>query len=231
MFKNSFGIFEPYQILVDGTFCQAALQTKINIKEQLPKYLDGSVQLLTTKCVIEEGTALGPQLAGAVLIAKRFQLRKCGHHKGAVPAAECIMNMIGTENKNGFFVASQDRTLRSLLQKIPGVPLLFINHNSILLEKPSRASYQASHQVQISRLQPSAHEKETLDQLNDTTTDVQPRRKRKRPGGPNPLSMLKGKKRKTGDDTKKKRIRKRKRRKLAEHVQQALQERMLECPT
>ena len=28
-----------------------------------------------------------------------------------------------------------------------GVPLLFINHNSILLEKPSRASYQASHQV------------------------------------------------------------------------------------
>lgn len=187
--------------------------------------------MLTTKCVIEEGTALGPQLAGAVLIAKRFQLRKCGHHKGAVPAAECIMNMIGTENKNGFFVASQDRTLRSLLQKIPGVPLLFINHNSILLEKPSRASYQASHQVQISRLQPSAHEKETLDQLNDTTTDVQPRRKRKRPGGPNPLSMLKSKKRKTGDDTKKKRIRKRKRRKLAEHVQQALQERMLECPT
>lgn len=30
---------------VDGTFCQAALQTKINIKEQLPKYLDGTIQL------------------------------------------------------------------------------------------------------------------------------------------------------------------------------------------
>ena len=30
---------------VDGTFCQAALQTKINIKEQLPKYFDGIIQL------------------------------------------------------------------------------------------------------------------------------------------------------------------------------------------
>jgi len=46
--------------------------------------------------VIEEGKALGPQLAGAVLIAKRFQLRKCAHHKEAIPAAECIMSMIGT---------------------------------------------------------------------------------------------------------------------------------------
>lgn len=51
---------------------------------------------VTTRCVIEEGKALGPQLAGAVLIAKRFQLRKCAHHKVAVPAAECIMGMIGT---------------------------------------------------------------------------------------------------------------------------------------
>lgn len=56
--------------------------------------------------------------------------------------------------------------------------------------------------VQISRLQPSAHEKETLVRLKDSATDAQPKRKRKRPGGPNPLSMLKSKKRKTGDETK-----------------------------
>lgn len=229
LFKNSFGIFEPYQILVDGTFCQAALQTKISIKEQLPKYLDGSIQLLTTRCVIEEGKALGPQLAGAVLIAKRFQLRKCAHHREAVPAAQCIMSMIGTENQNGYFVASQDRTLRRHLQKVPGVPLLFINRNTILLEKPSTTSHQASEKVQMSRLQPSQHEKETLEKLSDPTTELKPRRKRKRPGGPNPLSVLKSKRKKddkhtAGDDSKKKRIRKRKRRKLASHVQDALRE-------
>ena len=45
--------------------------------------------------MIAEGEALGPQLYGAVLIAKRFHLRKCGHHKAAVPATECIKSMIG----------------------------------------------------------------------------------------------------------------------------------------
>ena len=59
----------------------------------------------------------------------------------------------------------------------------------------------------MSRLQPSKHEKETLDKLSDSTTELNPRRKRKRPRGPNPLSMLKSKKKKedkhsTGDATK-----------------------------
>lgn len=37
--------FIPVYFPVDGTFCQAALQNKINIKEQLPKYLDAEIQL------------------------------------------------------------------------------------------------------------------------------------------------------------------------------------------
>lgn len=61
--------------------------------------------------------------------------------------------------------------------------------------------------VQISRLQPSKHEKETLEKLSDSATELKPRRKRKRPGGPNPLSMLKSKRKKddkqaAGDDSK-----------------------------
>ena len=31
--------------IVDGTFCQAALKGKIQLREQLPKYLGGEVQL------------------------------------------------------------------------------------------------------------------------------------------------------------------------------------------
>ena len=59
----------------------------------------------------------------------------------------------------------------------------------------------------MSRLQPSKHEKETLEKLSDPTTELKPRRKRKRPGGPNPLSVLKSKRKKNdkhtaGDDTK-----------------------------
>ncbi len=58
-YKRNFGLREPYQVigeswidftspklvklcnLVDGTFSQAALKGKIQLKEQLPKYFGG----------------------------------------------------------------------------------------------------------------------------------------------------------------------------------------------
>ncbi|KAM4688905.1 rRNA-processing protein UTP23 homolog [Discoglossus pictus] len=48
-YRYNFRIREPYQVLLDGTFCQAALRNKIQIKEQLPKYLMGEVQLCTSQ--------------------------------------------------------------------------------------------------------------------------------------------------------------------------------------
>ena len=44
-YRNNFNFREPHQVLVDGTFSQLALKNKINIKEQLPKYLGGDVQV------------------------------------------------------------------------------------------------------------------------------------------------------------------------------------------
>lgn len=67
-YKNNFGFREPYQILgktlslsifsiymtytVDGTFCQAALQGKINISEQLPKYLGSKLQICKLRLLL-----------------------------------------------------------------------------------------------------------------------------------------------------------------------------------
>lgn len=48
-YKYNFSFRQPFQVLLDGTFCQAALKNKIQIKEQLPKYLMGEVHLCTTK--------------------------------------------------------------------------------------------------------------------------------------------------------------------------------------
>lgn len=36
-FRNNFGFRAPYLVLIDGTFCAACLEGKVNIKEQLPK--------------------------------------------------------------------------------------------------------------------------------------------------------------------------------------------------
>ena len=49
---------------------------------------------VTTKCVVAELVALGPQLSGAVYIAKRFKQRVCGHKKDK-PATDCIMSLVG----------------------------------------------------------------------------------------------------------------------------------------
>ena len=100
-FKHNFGHHPPYQVLIDGTFTQACLkvnsnwelsfriffekyiyifkfQNKVNIRDQLPKYL-GEVKLLTTKCCIMECEKLGSEIFGATVILKQFGIHKCGH--------------------------------------------------------------------------------------------------------------------------------------------------------
>lgn len=60
-FSNNYGFRSPYQILIDGTFCQVALQSQVNIKEQLPKYLGSEVQIVTTSCIVQEVDGLGEE--------------------------------------------------------------------------------------------------------------------------------------------------------------------------
>lgn len=59
-FRNNFGVREPYQILLDGTFCQAALRGRIQLREQLPRYLMGETQLCTTRWA-GRGAGTGPR--------------------------------------------------------------------------------------------------------------------------------------------------------------------------
>lgn len=129
-YKHSFNLREPFQILIDGTFCQAALKNKIQIKEQLPKYLMGEVQLCTTKwvrllifdgqpeleslylllfssCAMKELESLGKELYGAKIILQKYQTRKCPHMKSPVPASECLLSMLEETNPHHYFVATQ----------------------------------------------------------------------------------------------------------------------------
>ena len=58
-YEKNFGYKPPYKLLIDGTFCKAALKFKVNIMEQMPKYLGGEVKYFTTKCCLAECEALG----------------------------------------------------------------------------------------------------------------------------------------------------------------------------
>ncbi|KAM3929268.1 rRNA-processing protein UTP23 homolog [Leptodactylus fuscus] len=220
-YKHNFRFREPYQVLLDGTFCQAALKNQIQIKEQMPKYLMGEVQLCTTSCVIKELESLGKELYGAKLIAQRFQVRHCAHYQSPVGGSACLLSMVADDNSHHYFIATQDHELATKVKKRAGVPLMFIIQNTIVLDKPSPKSVAHVQAVQAGQMLPE-HQKHNIEHLKDEqgVSEATERRgkKRKRVGGPNPLSCLKKKKKNepkapTPPSEQKKRKRKRKRNK------------------
>ena len=191
-YRNKFNLHRPYQILVDLTFCQEALENRVQIKEQLTRYLDGEFKLFITDCIKAEGVLLGPKLHGAMVIAGNFDKWSCGH-ENAIPATLCISKLIKKNNPNGFFVATQDHELREKLRSKAGIPLLHVNHNVVVLEKPSAASVEASEKIDSKRLI-TKHEREMLSMIKKDDAPERQKRKRKGPKGPNPLSIKKKKK-------------------------------------
>ncbi|XP_060915375.1 rRNA-processing protein UTP23 homolog [Labrus mixtus] len=200
-YKYNFSFRQPFQILIDGTFCQAALKNKIQIKEQMPKYLMGEVQLCTTNCALKELETLGKELYGARIILQRFQSRRCAHLKSPVPASECLLSMLEETNPHHYFVATQDHSLTDGLKKIPGVPLLYIILNTMVLDKPAQASLDRVQAVQLGELVSPAQQKSIRSLKEEQGITGQQdggerkgkKRKRKQ-SNPNPLSCLKKKK-------------------------------------
>lgn len=214
-FRNNFGVREPYQILLDGTFCQAALRGRIQLRDQLPRYLMGETQLCTTRCVLKELETLGKELYGAKLIAQKCQVRNCRHVKSAVSGSECLLSMVEEGNPHHYFVATQDQDLSVKVKKTPGIPLMFIIQNTMVLDRPSPRTVAFVKAVESGQLV-SVHEKQSIKQLKEEQGLVrsrEPRRRRKKKvGGPNPLSCLK--KKKKAQDTKSPASEKRKRNRI-----------------
>ena len=193
---------------------------KVNIREQLPKYL-GDVKLLTTKCCIMECEKLGPELFGATVILKQFGIHKCGHDETPKPAFKCLKSMVGDKNTNRYFIATQDADLRTKCRKIPGTPVMYLHHSAPILEKPSEMSETFVHDVIDERMKVTSEQKriENLKRQAGIIEEIKPKKKRK-VGNPNPLSCLKKKPKKDplknvqnkmeSEGKKKKRIRKRK---------------------
>jgi U3 small nucleolar RNA-associated protein 23 len=190
-------------VLVDGTFCQAALKNKINLNEQIPKYLCDTVKLLTTVCVVTETEKLGPVLYGASLIVKQFPVRKCGHEKKPISASQCLHSLMNEKaNADHYILATQDAALSEQVRQLPGCPLLYIKLNAINFEKPSNVSQSIATADISAASGPLSHDLEVLNKLKETelgASELAPKKKRKGPKGPNPLAMKK-KKKKVGVD-------------------------------
>lgn len=199
IYKNNFGFREPYQVLLDGTFCQVALAHKVNIQEQLPKYLSGECKLLTTACIIEEAKRLGKPLHGAYLVVSQYPVHNCGHEK-PISASKCLSSfVVDNNNKDHYIVATQDHKLRLKIANQTVCPLLKLANNALVIEKPTQkvlSKVRRTHHFLANKM--NDDERAKVDELKKEenlleVTSERPR-KRKGPKGPNPLSCKKKKK-------------------------------------
>ena len=203
LYKNNFGFREPYQVLLDGTFCQVALAHKVNIQDQLPRYLSGQCKLLTTACVIEETKRLGKPIHGAYLIVSQFPVHDCGHEK-PLSASKCLSSfIIDTNNKDHYIVATQDHNLRNKISKSAVCPLLKLANNALVIEKPPGrvlGKVNRTHHYLANKLKDDERtsleklkEEESLSKKNKLEDLESKKKKRKTRKGPNPLSCKKKK--------------------------------------
>ncbi|KAG7225439.1 hypothetical protein INR49_027433, partial [Caranx melampygus] len=161
-YKYNFNFRQPFQILIDGTFCQAALKNKIQIKEQIPKYLMGEVQLCTTKA---------GDSGERVVRSQNHLAEVSGPHGDHRPEED------------------------------PGVPLLYIILNTIVLDKPSQASLDHVQAVQLGKLvspaqQQSIRSLKEEQGISQKDGERRGRKRKRKQSNPNPLSCLKKKKKK-----------------------------------
>uniref|UniRef100_A0A6G1SD91 rRNA-processing protein UTP23 homolog n=1 Tax=Aceria tosichella TaxID=561515 RepID=A0A6G1SD91_9ACAR len=199
LYKNNFGFREPYQVLLDGTFCQVALDHKVDIQEQLPRYLKGQCKLLTTRCVIDETKRLGKPLHGAYVVISQFGVHNCGHEK-PISASKCLSSfIIDTHNRDHYILATQDHQLRIKIAKQVVCPLVKLANNALVLEKPPprvEGKVKRTHHYLANKLKDN--ERSDLARLKTEEKIVEEpipikKKKKKGPKGPNPLSCKKKK--------------------------------------
>ncbi|XP_025608945.1 uncharacterized protein [Arachis hypogaea] len=106
-FTTCFGLRKPFKVLCDGTFVNHLIVNRITpADDALANILTAPVKLYTTRC----------------------------EHEKCTGAEACVIQVIGENNSEHFFVASQDTDLRKKLREVPGVPLIYGLRNTLFLE-------------------------------------------------------------------------------------------------
>ncbi|KAL7232901.1 hypothetical protein ACSBR2_010830 [Camellia fascicularis] len=137
-----FGFREPFKVLCDGTFVHHLHVNSITpANTALSSILSATVKIFTTRCVLAELKSLGESYSESLKAACNLFTARCDHEKRK-SAVACIMEIIGEDNPEHFFVATQDADLRKNLQEVPGVPVIFGLRNALLLEPPSAFQHQ-----------------------------------------------------------------------------------------
>lgn len=201
-YKINFKISAPFKVILDGNFIHAALKNSVFINEKIPKILnDQNCDILVPNIVLDELEKLGEPVKETLYQAQTFKKHKYGN--GSTPS-EVILDIIGETNRHKFIICTQDVELRHQLQQIPGVPLIYMNKASFVIEPPSRTSHAVTDKNEQKKNEPKRDERRRLQQqmgnkalasthVNYTGVNHKKRKNNNIVKQPNPLSVKKKK--------------------------------------
>ncbi|KAG5448061.1 Small subunit processome component [Clonorchis sinensis] len=204
VYSQQFGLnLDPLEIFVDNTFACQALLNKLCIKDQFSSSLKIPVKLVTSSCVISECETLEELFHGTLNVLRQFKVLKCKHSFDPSKSAPwCIRKRIRTANKGTrcdgrsllFGLASNDDSIQACARLVPGMPIFYVAHSRFNLEPaPVAVSEILLEKAQKSVVvtQQEGVVVKALEEQFGLRTEVEVRRRRKRPNAPNPLSCKK----------------------------------------
>ncbi|KAM9978948.1 hypothetical protein ACTFIY_012683 [Dictyostelium cf. discoideum] len=167
-YKANYSYKEPFSVLMDPFFIKKCLNMNVFFKEALPKILESKVSFFITPCCIAEMKRKPREYSNDLIsTCKRIEYFQCDHKHSADEqnmVQKCFED-ISIKQSNTFFFAVQDHDHRLLLRKNPGIPILFVLTNLIILEKPTTSSYQTMIKTHKAITQINPREKQMLLKL------------------------------------------------------------------
>ncbi|KAI8974479.1 Fcf1-domain-containing protein [Pilobolus umbonatus] len=193
-YSVGFGFRPPYQVIVDGDFLKTGLDKKIFIKDELNSLL-GEARPMVTECILKDTKARGHDFTSAYILAQKFEKRKCPH-KEPVSGYQCIREIVGKDNAQHYFIATQYPKLRDRLRKIPGVPIVYVNvkHLTLGMEPMTDISKKLLKQHEEEKVKPADKELFKLKRAVLEEPKQPVIHKKRKVKGVNPLAMKKKKK-------------------------------------
>eukprot|EP01035_Chromulina_nebulosa_P019763 gene19763-25696_t len=213
-YRIIFRIEQPYNIILDGNFIYQCLKSHIDINERLSKLLQESkIILYTQRSIIKELELLGDKASSTIEWINKFcKIYDDNSISGESPSEKLIniIEQLFQERKSSpidkriisYFIASQDKELRSKLSTIPGTPLIYLNKVTLVMEAPSDSSRNYNLQIEYKKISLSENEKDVIANVktkiavnildNKKSIDITAKPKirvKRKPSAANPLSI------------------------------------------
>ncbi|KTW28207.1 rRNA-processing protein FCF1 [Pneumocystis jirovecii RU7] len=132
-FQYNKSLGPPYHVLIDTNFINFCIRNKIDVVKGMMECLYAKCTPYITDCVMAELEKLGNKFRIALKIARDpcFERLPCSH--SGTYADDCIISRI-MQNRC-YIVATNDKNLKVLIRRIPGVPIMYVGNHKLKVER------------------------------------------------------------------------------------------------